>query len=546
MSPAAEDTLERAIRTSSLTITQLADAIATPQVSATRLAGSSARFYQQLDRRQELVHRLKAAFEEYRAAFVAFCTAVSGSIERLPTGTSNCKYTSSTASRGTAAELRLNLAEAASSQIESEVEAVDKTLETSLSELTALYRASKQADELAKLLTGEAATTAQLDRILARIRAGVGGESQKAIRTPALVLSRNTDDEGAIGGHNISFEPTRLRIAPPVAARGGAGRGRGRGPVPSVAERPSIRRADAAPAVEPGTALRTNRPGTLLEEIRSTHNANAEPSIAPRLAADAANCACALVVQTPQGEIYFARTTPPPVQRKLSDATSIVDALTGPPRSNVVRFDGFGRSPELVESVIRSTDVALYAAEAPSTRLQRFTEAATRLFTRAEPTAADSSAAVFAFLRKNGQRDILQIGGLSPEAAGPMLKREVAWRTAAVSPGEMRVLETGSTMTSTVVRFGAGRGATTIDRITIEVQTQPGVPGVAAQRLATVARTTLTGVSPADSSMAEGVVRLRDTIRRQLNPSEINFFVGSGATPTRIVQVRRSTAAHGE
>ena len=544
MSPSAEAALERAIRTSNLTIDQLAETIATPQVTWSRFAGVSARYQRQAVRLAELAARHDVAADAYREAFTAFCTAVHGTMRptiAVPGSTSGgrtCDYTVTNDWSAATQQARLSAAEGTMKALRADYDAADKTLDGTLAELEALSESSDRADELAKLVAGEAAITAQLDRILAKVRAGVAGEAQGAIRTPALVLSKNTQDEDAIGGHNITFDPTRVRVGSPIVAPGG----RGRGSMPVTAPRPTLRARLDAPGMEPVAALKATRSGSLLDEMRTAQAAGLDPALAPRLARDAAACSCDVVVRTPEGDVLFARPGPPPVQRRLVGTTGIVEALAGPPRATTVRFDGFGETPDLVESIVRSTQLARDAAVSESTRLSRLAESARQLFGIAETPARSGSPTLFSFLRRGGQSETLRVSGVAPDLVGPLLNRRLPWRTATVAPGRVTTLENGGSATSTVVRFGPGTAQPTLSSIDVEVQMSRGRPAIAPQNLASTAKISLAGMGPGSSALAEGLAALRSAIRNQLNPTEINFLVNTGATPPRISDRRRAGA----
>jgi hypothetical protein len=532
MSPDAERAVETAIRTSRLTVEQLAEMVATPQVTVARLAGASARYRRLSTRYDEVFKKYQAAAVTYGKAFEAFCAAVGGTIT---TGTSlsgrgrTCNYTSTRSA--TAQSLTLENEETALKALRSEVESLDKGLETTAVELDDLNAAYAKAESLSRTLAGQAALTAQLDRILARVRASVAREPDSSIRTPALVLSRNVEDEGAIGGHNITFEPTRIQVAPRIAPVPGRR-------VPPVATRPTIRALDAPAAGDAAVELKITRPGSLLADVLRRRSNPVEASFSARLTRGAGMCDCDAVVVQNKGEFFVARKLPSPVQLRLSGPTGVIDALRGPPRANNVRFDGFAESPELVDNIIRATQLAYDAAGPETTRLSRLTDLATRLFRRSENPPSGESATLFSFLRGGAaEPEILRVANLAPEAVGPLLKTPVPWRTATVTPGEVKTLASGRRATSTYVSFSTGPRPTTVRRIEIEGLREMGESAISPKLLAaTVTKTLAQTPVGTTTAIGDGVLLLRDAIRRQMNPAEINFLILQGAMPVRITE----------
>jgi hypothetical protein len=302
----------------------------------------------------------------------------------------------------------------------------------------------------------------------------------------------------------------------------------------TVTAPPRIRALDAGPAAEPVTALKTSRPATLLEAMRRAHGSPIDAAMAPGLARDAARSGVDAIIVRTDDAVFFARNTPPPVQRRLVGTTGIIEALGGPPAARTVRFDGFGDAPQLVESIVRSTELARKAEAPDSTRLSRFTDMAAKLFHGSATARSGTEATIFSHSRPGAQPAILRVANMRPEAVGPLMKQPVAWRAASVGVGEVKTLESGRNATSTYVRFSSGSVPASGQRLGIEVQTDAGRAPVSPQSLATATRTTLLQAGGGSTPLVDGLLLLRESIGRQLKPAEINFFIGDGATPVRI------------
>lgn len=99
------------------------------------------------------------------------------------------------------------------------------------------------------------------------------------------------------------------------------------------------------------------------------------------------------------------------------------------------------------------------------------------------------------------------------------------------------MLDSGAPATTTYVRFSAAKGIATIERVNIEVLMAAGQQAVSPQNLVNVVKTTL-GQSPVGSStVAEGVLLLRDSIKQRLKPSDITFFLEGSASPIRVSEL---------
>jgi hypothetical protein len=543
MSPNAEAALESVIRQSGLTIEQLAETIATPQVTSARLAAAVARYRRDMDHYNLGVFpQLRLAGDSYAAAFDAFCRAVQGTKKVSPRlfavpdeGRTICEYAPTNASLGARELARLKALEARVDALDSEAAALESRVKHTGEEVVSLFEAYNKADGLAQTLAREASFTAQLDDVLTRVRNGVASEPTGSIRTPALVLSRNTSDEGAIGGHNIAFDPKRVRIQPSVPATPPIARGvaPGRTRRKPAALATAIRQAGAPPPQAAADALKVSRRGSLLTEMRASYNRPIDATTASQLARRAETCGCdALVFRTAEGEMFFVRTQPPPVQRRLVGTTAIAEALAGPPKATVVRFDGFAGAQGFVESVVQSTQLARNAG-AETTPLARLAEYASSLFRRGD---SPGDVALFSYTRRNGAVETLRVA-TADGAVGPILHATVPWRTATVSAGEVTVLGSGRRSTSALVRFAPGRGTATIEHVGVEVQVAADRAAVTPQRLQAIVSTALAKTPAAASAVAEGLLTLRRSIQTQMTPAEITFFIGGRGAPIRVSEL---------
>ena len=523
MDRSVEATLERAIRSSSLTIDQLAEAIATPQVTYTKLSGLSLRFQHLAQRQDEVEAQYKVTYAAYQRAFDDFCKAVKGTLsEGFVRGGRDCKYNPANLDAVGGIYDHLQQLERTVKGLFSDLNSIQERQKTAANELVRAVTTFKQANSLGELVSGEAADTVELDRILARIRRDVAGEPAGSIRTPALVLSRNVERRGWIGGHNIDFDPISVRVPPPSIA----GPPRPDEPFPSAASLPRSPRTAPARGADPSATLKATRPATLLDEIRGSRQAAPDPPTMARLKQDASRCGCeALVVQTADGQFLFARHGPPSSQQVLAGSPALVEVLTKLPRGKVVRFDGFADSPGLLESVMQSTELAINAA-APESRFPGLTRLAARIF------RGDGESTVFAVGRgPDRPPQIFRVAGLLPRDADRFMSQPVSWRAASVRRGTVTTLDSGYSSTTTFVSPGAGAKPSS-GPIGVEAWVGPGREPIAPAGAEKATRTILAAAGPGDATIAGGLSLLRDAIERLLKTEEVTFFVES--TPIRI------------
>jgi hypothetical protein len=529
---AADARVARAIKESGLTVTELAEIIATPQATATRLTQASARSQHAAESVLALYGRLDKARDEYDKAFDSFCNEVGGKkthrtdvdpATKKPSEREFCEYSESRHMSAAFQLTRVNAAEREFQSLRAQFETALETYEESTKEARDLAKSYERADAIAKRLTDNPRFARDLDAVLERVRARTtGGPIDGSIKTPAVVLSRNRDDEDMVGGHNISFDPVRVKVAASMPPIGPASRA-------AIPSRATIRLAGAEPAPDAAAALKTSRSGTLLQEIRATSSGTIDAGMAADLTRQASTCACdALVVRSADGDLYFVRNAPPPIQRRLPGATAIIDALAGPPKASVVRFDGFDASPAVVEDIARSVQLAGAAPAARPGALRRLTESAKSIF---DPRGSETST-WFSFARRGERAETLRIVG--DAAAGPALRTPVAWRTATVGPSTAPRQTTLQNATSITVRFPPRTGPITIEAVDVVVAMGAGRPAATTQRLSTVVQTALARTPAGTTTVVDGVLSLRKSIGEQMKPVEINFFFEHNSKTLRV------------
>jgi hypothetical protein len=534
--PQRDVEVARMVNESGLTVAQLAEALATPQATVARIAQSAARYENATNTLvTELVQGLDVN-ERYQKAFVDFCTIVAGRIEKTttinpatkrPEAHRVCRYSQSLELAPKASEANL-LVDTLGEQVNAIAERIatlERDQKESRGQAERAYSQFKQAEGLARRLASEAGESVALDRVLERVRAAVAAPTSSAIRTPSLVLSRNEEDEEAIGGHNVSFHPDRVFVPGII-----------RGPSVGIAAPDSrsvprrFRPTLDASARDLKPVLQRGRSGTLLEEMRLSYAKTANRPGLADITSQASSCGCdILVVRTPAGDSFVVRTGPPASGQQVLGNTAIVDALAAPPPSRIVRFEGFADAPESVVNIVRSAQLVTDAATPASGRLRQLADAASQLFRRGEPAVDTGGATLLTFSRPGKPIELLHLVG--DGAAGDALRTIVPGRTARVSPGLTTISAGGKAPAVTVVFPSSGKSQGMQVEIVMEASATP----ISAQRL-TNAVTAAIARLPTRLEFGSWILEMRDALRKRLNAQELQFWFSHNAKRIRVTE----------
>jgi len=516
------------MNTSGFTSEKMAMVLASPQSVERELE----RAYQKLRRSESdaawMPGFLGTESAQSHELFVSTCASVGGQIVKDLSGRNKCQWKETLFSQGESPFASYQAYSAGLDKMLSDYLTLRTRLQEQRKQFIALEETYERAAEIAAQLSRRA-TGMNLDAVLHDIlQATAASDTRSSLRSPSVVLSKNTFDVEAIGGHNIDLTPARRLIAPTVP-------GLEASPTSTVLS--ASRLAPPRPEAE---ALSLRRTGSLLEEMRSVAaKVEARPERWTEVQAKAKLCQCdAIVMQGEDGVVYFVRNSPPAVQQAIYGKSGVIDALAGPPPVSVVRFENF--APGTVEDIARSTSLASFGSGGD---LEGGWNPIARLFRGSEPTERST---VISITRAGKLPETLRI---SEEVGAPLLKESVAWRTSLVEPatraqwaelyGAASKLDPASD--AVIVHFGTAQAP----RGTLGIRVQmPAArrPGVVARLKALIDGWKIS--RPArPSPWGEGLLDLRDAIRRQLKPLELEFYCTRNKSRMRVAEVRPDTTA---
>jgi hypothetical protein len=383
-----------------------------------------------------------------------------------------------------------------------------------------------KAQELGKVLAADARDT-DLDAVLESVLSGVSQqETAGSIRTPSVVLSKNTVDVYSVGGHNINLVP-RVEATNRI----------GIVPAPSLS-RP-IKVSELVPPRPVAEALKTvPRKGSLLEAMRPAAQAAEErPEAMAGAAKRAAGCNCdALVTQEADGTILFVRNQPPPTQRPVFGKSGLIDALGGPPKPRVVRFENF--PPESVEAIARST--ALNGERPAATGMEKIIQDLGSMF---KSETSDQGSLTLMVERNGRPPEALRLRGEVESAE--LLRRQVSWKTGRVENataeawtrafGEETVPDP-VTHAAIIVRFDgvANRESSTLGiKIGVAEEQRPTIGA----KLSGLVRGWISARPVGSIPCSDGLLDLRAAIRKQLSPNDLDFFYARNAKKIRAAEL---------
>lgn len=504
-------TLNRFMTKSGFTSEKMAHVLASPQSVERDLQKA----FQELRTSVSEVRLMPAYFEEakkrQRGLFVSTCAQVGGHMFNDPVRGEGCRWP---ARFGETEEVAFATYHAYLDSLKimaSDYQTRSSRLLQQKQELIALEATYIKAAEIAKKLSGHSGSV-NLDEVLENVLESTANTPVRgSIRTPSVVLSKNSLDVESIGGHNIDLIPRRRLVTPTIPSIGGPK------PLPSV----ETEMAPPRPEIE---ALSVRRTGSLLEAMRGiAQDANLKSNLWPEMQLKAKGCQCdAVVVQGENGVVYFIRNSPPPIQQTIFGKSGVIDALAGPPAVKVVRFENF--SDAAVENISRST--ALVTAEPADSAFDRAMDRASRWLRSTENSGHDVSVTIE---RVGKEPEVLKI---SEESMPMTLKEPIPWRTASVgeaTPAQWAELYGNAgrlnpaTSDAVIVRFG-GQPGISAGSLGVRILVEPlRRQGIGARLRAVVDR--WRGAQPLKSRpWVDSLVDLREAIRQQLKPTDLEFY----------------------
>jgi hypothetical protein len=475
---------------------------------------------------------LAEADTKQRDLFLSTCSGVGGHIEKDLLRKEKCVWRASFGDSGDSAFVSYDAYVSGLEKMASDYDAMKAKALKEAQNLVSLRDTYARAAEIANKVSKHSGNV-DLDEVLRSVlEATSAAPVRGSIRTPSVVLSKNSIDVESIGGHNIDLNPRRRLIAPTIPLSIEAAR---RAPAPVGRLETGI-----APLRPDTEALGVRRTGSLLDEMRAAEKqADLKPERWAEMQAKAKGCQCdAVVVQGEDGVIYFVRNAPPPAQQAIFGKSGVIDALAGPPAVKIVRFENF--PDPTVENIVRST--ALLTAEPREGVFDRTLDGITGLFKPAEGGERRVSVTIE---RAGKEPELLRLTEESGSMA--LLKEPITWRGSIVeSATPARWIEVfGSdakinpaSSDAIIVRFG-GQPGTTLRSLGVRMQVEPERRIGIVARLRAVTEQWL-GAQPMKSRpWADSLLDLREAIRRQLKPVDLEFYYKRNKAKIRVADASR-------
>jgi hypothetical protein len=539
------------LRTSKMTPAQMAEFIATPESAVQRFASVEAR-------RRDLETAvategppLKMMSSQYETEFKGFCDEVRGAIVPVDETQEKCEYKDEGEQYARRAAALRRMGELLEQKM-NDFLSLAKSMEAADAEVARLVADFEAAQKLGEALQGEAQFVSNLGAVLESVQRAVASSlSTGTIRTPALVMSKNTDDIWAIGGHNIDSAATHVQVVSGSVAPHFEGSSGNRVLVVSsnrLADAPSIvAKVDRLPSA-PGRPVREalkmadNEPQTLLDTFRQ-RTTDADAAIRhPELLEAAESCECDILIsQDASGVIRMVRNDlAPPVIRELRGRTGVIDAIAGPPPARTVRFEGM--QAQSVEYFAQSVALS-NRANSRGNGISRVINSIQEMFSKEGGvgkliTLVNRPKRAPEFLRTVDEgggidRALKEIELASTKSVQPLNAdlEEIA-QTAGLS---MPRPESVSPV-AVVVRFPRVGDNFVVDVVGVYAELPVSTPTSARKALETVANTEFAKRTGNKADLAEKLGGLADAIRSQLKPSELHFFKRSKFSVPRVAQ----------
>jgi hypothetical protein len=547
LSPQTTAAIKEVLRTHKMTPEQMAEIIAAPETAVQRFAGLEAR-------RRELYTSLVAeeppANEAARvadAAFQKFCRDVNGTITPVSEG-EKCEYRKS---ENLSYELRraeVSRLQASAIRAQQSVESVYKSLVAADQEISRLNEAFAAARKLGEALHEETQFVSTLGNVLENVQNATSADlTVGTIRTPALVMSRDTEDAEAIGGHNIDAAVTHAHVVP------GAGQAHFEGNVgnrvlvlppdklvDATALAKRIKGAVPTPERTAGEALKISEqePDTLLDVVRRSTVRAEDAELRQGILAAASECECDILIVRDGDVFRIVRNRPaPPQSFEVVGKTGLVDAIAGPPPGRVVRFEGI--DPQSVEYIAQS--VSLIQEGAGRGGFNNFVRSVRDLFRDGPKGANEPQFMIWGKRRHDAIRVVDENSSLGQALTS---SSTVVGNSVVKFPGSMDELAsavglasprpTGGGRAAVVVRFSAS-GKTTFEPLGIYTEIEGRTNTAAQIALEQAAAMEATRLSTAD--FYGRVSALADNLRNRLTPSELHFFRSSKLGRVQVTQL---------
>jgi hypothetical protein len=215
--------LRSAMLKSNLSVPQLAELIAKPELQGQRLSPlktdiimEESRLRQIADQAEPLETELRDVEAKAEAEFRRRCRDLSGTISPVPEGL-ECSYKSSSGLTSThlpnSYAGRLAVLEAHDTALRSEAEAATGKLKRDYQALQQLFDQVRLAEALGAKLRERTSLSGDLDSVLAKVlQVTATSGSRSSIQTPSVVLSQNVVETQSVGGHNIDGIPWEVEV----------------------------------------------------------------------------------------------------------------------------------------------------------------------------------------------------------------------------------------------------------------------------------------------------------------------------------------------
>jgi len=528
-------TLSKFMGTSGYTNQRMAEVLASPQTVERDLQRAYEHYRTTRDEARWMPGYLIEALGKAEGLFASACHSVDGNIEKTVKG-EVCRWKVGFGLTEQEAFAKYDAYVAGVKKMEADLEATGAKLDSQAKELKALEDNYEKASAIAKQLSGKTGSV-ELDDVLRGVLATTAGlPTPGSIRTPSVVLSRNTLNVESIGGHNIDLVPGRRLIAPTF----GEVKPRvymnseGRYVIPEAGKtgEPLVARTEAE-------AMQVRRKGSLLEEMRKASDKASEGKVArwTELQTKAKGCQCdAVVVQGEDGVVYFVRNAPPPVQQTILGKSGVIDALAGPPSLKVVRMEGFPDAT--AENIARST--AMIGESPKGSAFDRMVDGISNLFTPVEERGSSVSVTIE---RIGKAPEVLRI---SDESGAPFSFREpVSWKTSTLtSTTETQWKQAFGAQArfdpavsdAVIIRFGAQPG-TSPRLLGVQVEVARAVRPTISGKLRTAVQQWLVSQPLKPKPWGESVVELREAIRKQMKDSDLRFYYNHNKGKVRVAEI---------
>jgi hypothetical protein len=536
--PKLHTALQNFTNSSKLTVEQLARFIASPQAIESEYQRALQRYRTAYANYKYAREHLPKEEDQAHEIFLSTCNGVGGKYE-LKGGHGECSWPHT---MGGSAELVF----ASYFAYSKAVERMESDYDTSVASLDKQNEQLDDLEETYALVTefskslSKASNGMDRDEVLrAILQATARQATTTSIRTPSLVLSKNSVEADFVGGHNIDLVPQRRVVAPrfttETVAAGDAKTELGAKPKVKVVLQP----ADLEPARPAKETLGVRRSWNLLDELRRSA-AKVEQRAGSAwgdIELKAKACQCdALVVNGEDGEIFFIRNAPPPAKQIIFGKSGIFDAIAGPPVSKIIKFEGFQEST--VHNIARTS----------------------ALFIDSEPLGTDSSLqAITDFLKPAERGEGKVTYTIERELSGRPERLTISQDTGTTIPSTERLAWSTSTLMeeSSPARwnelFGNKGRLSSVPTEALIVKFQPTPTqsrwfGILVQvapaertsiraRLRSVVENWRKSQPTAPSRFYDSIFSLRDAIRKYLNPIDYEFYYNNNRGKVRAAQI---------